>query len=247
MNSHIQMPRFILKGFEDEKHFLYCYNFELNRVINGHSVSLNTEQDYFSDEAEEYLSINMEKPFSDILKFIKGCDFSQSSITLPDDFRKKVLDYTYGLLSRSIAMQRQINMNSIFFQFLSKQNQHDLAAVMGINIGRIDKLLDNFLITIMVNKINIPFVLPISGMCELKYGIVEFICMPVLPKYAIILVKPPIPNFMVENDKIKLWEIVSEDTMNTINKSLFDFEAKRNRRGVVSNNRKLLEDLISDM
>ena len=74
MNSHIQMPRFILKGFEDEKHFLYCYSFEYNRVINGHSQTLNTEQDYYSDQAEGYLSQNMENPFSDILRFIKGID-----------------------------------------------------------------------------------------------------------------------------------------------------------------------------
>ena len=41
-----------------------CLTFEYNRVINGHSQTLNTEQDYYSDQAEGYLSQNMENPFS---------------------------------------------------------------------------------------------------------------------------------------------------------------------------------------
>ena len=144
-------------------------------------------------------------------------------------------------------MLKQINKSSIFFRFLSKQDQHDLAATIGISVGRENKIFNSFLVTIMVNKTEYPFVLPISGMCEFKYDTVECICMPVLPQYAIILAKPPIPRFMIENDKIKFWEVSTEDMVHKINKYLFDYESKSNRRGVVANKRKLLEDLINNM
>lgn len=48
INSHIQMPKCVLRNFADEKQTLFYFDFQKNAVKLGRAASLNTELGYYS-------------------------------------------------------------------------------------------------------------------------------------------------------------------------------------------------------
>ena len=90
MNSHIRMPKCVLKQFEDEKHFVYFWNLEKGWIQNSHAESINTEKGYYSESVEHFLRDNIETPFGHILKFIKSIDMAGSEFTM-DNTMKTVM------------------------------------------------------------------------------------------------------------------------------------------------------------
>ena len=56
MDSHIQMPKFMLRRFENEQHELLYYDVETNVIAKGFPKSINTEEDYYSDVMESILN-----------------------------------------------------------------------------------------------------------------------------------------------------------------------------------------------
>ena len=71
VDSHIQMPRFLLARFENEQHKFFYYDVKKRFIgTNGHAKSTNTEYGYYPNEIEELLNNELEQPFSRILQFI---------------------------------------------------------------------------------------------------------------------------------------------------------------------------------
>ena len=78
VDSHIQMPRFLLARFENECHSFFYYDVKKGFIgSNGHAKSMNTEHGYYPDEVEKLLSDEIEKPFSQVLKLKCTRDFGQ--------------------------------------------------------------------------------------------------------------------------------------------------------------------------
>ena len=73
IDSHIQMPKSVLKRFEDKNHRFYYFDVKGGFIgNNGHSGKINTKQGFYSKEAEEFLNKNIEKPFSELFEVIDG-------------------------------------------------------------------------------------------------------------------------------------------------------------------------------
>ena len=61
VNSHIQMPRFLLARFENERHSFFYYDVKKGFIgSNGHAKSMNTEHGYDPDEIEKLSSDEIE-------------------------------------------------------------------------------------------------------------------------------------------------------------------------------------------
>ena len=146
VNSHIQMPKCVLRNFADEQQTVHYFDFEENAIKIGRAASLNTELGYYSQDTEDYLRDNIETPFGKVMAFLKGIskdDTFSVSDTLFDDVRK----FLYSLMSRSPNMLDSVTKSSAFFQFLPKQAQHDYVAVTGIQIAQNRGLFDDWQIT----------------------------------------------------------------------------------------------------
>lgn len=64
VNSHIQMPKEMIKRFHNEYNLCCYYNVEGNFIgTKGPAESLNTEWGYYSVDAEHYLRDTIEPPF----------------------------------------------------------------------------------------------------------------------------------------------------------------------------------------
>lgn len=169
VKSHIQMPRCVLKRFENAKNHLYYYDVEHDFIgTNGHAKSINRQQDYYSADVERYLSDNVEQPFSKVLQFVENVDFDADSFYVNNEFDKSVKTFVHSLFARDPQLLAVIQRKSVFFQFLSEQTRHNFAAIEGMNIAREKGLFSDYVATFTVNKTNTPFVLPICGLYSYK-------------------------------------------------------------------------------
>lgn len=184
VNSHIQMPRCILKRFEVKGRFYY---YDVEKDIfgsKGHSKSHNTEKGYYSRETEQFLSDEIESSLGVILSGIDKTDRQSTYLPVFPDFDTTIKDYLYSLLSRDPQMIRRVRKESVFFQFASEQSQHDIAVTRGILIAREKGLFKEYTAALAVNRTDIPFVLPIFGICSMGMNGFNCLILPLAPFFA---------------------------------------------------------------
>ena len=245
VKSHIQMPKCVLKNFENEKQTLYYYDFK--EIKKGRAASLNTELGYYSSSTENYLRDEIETPFGIVMKYVKEINIGDEFI-IKDDFINSVMNYLYALLCRGNAMLTSINNHSVYFKFLKKQNQHDLVAVQGIELAKKIGIFNNWEITFSINNSNTPFVLPLLGLYQFSYKTNECILlnMPITPNHAITLFPKKFIKEFAKNNVIKLFNLSDDASVHTLNRFAFQSEEKNNNKCIISNKKEELELLINN-
>lgn len=244
VNSHIQMPKCVLRNFADEQQTVHYFDFQENAIKIGRAASLNTELGYYSQDTEDYLRDNIETPFGKVMAFLKGIskdDTFSVSDTLFDDVRK----FLYSLMSRSPNMLDSVTKSSAFFQFLPKQAQHDYVAVTGIQIAQNRGLFDDWQITFMINDSNTPFVLPQNGIYQFGLRTCEDACLnlPITPKISIVFFPKKHIDKFVDGNMVKLFHFSEDETAQTLNEKAFLSEKVNNKMRVFSNSQEEIQRL----
>lgn len=210
INSHIQMPRCVLKRFENEQHFMYYYDVKKEIIgNNGHAKSINTQEGYFSPDVEEILNNRIEKPFADVLSFIDNIDFETPNSIITPEGEKTIKNFIYALCVRDSQMLSSISEHSVFFQFFSEQDQHDIAVIEGMNQAQILKTFDPYTVTFTINRTQSPFVLPTRGLYSYKMNGVNLHNLPISPEIAITLINKNDSHKIIENDIMMMFLINS--------------------------------------
>lgn len=241
------MPRCVLKRFENEHHSFFYYDVAKNIIgSNGHSKTANTQPGYYSDEVEHYSNNNIETPFSKVLQFVEQTDFDAPVFQVNDDFSTNVKSFVYALIARDPKLLSQINSNSVFFQFLRKQSQHDFATVEGIRLAQKNGFFDAYNVTFSVNKTKKPFVLPVHGIYSYKLKDIIHINLPITPQIAITLLEPKGLSELIKNDVISMYSIEEELIVNHFNGLAFRTQCNAGWGYVVSPEKKVLEELSVD-
>ncbi len=62
MNSHVLIPKCILKNFQDDNHSLHCFDVVNNIYCLKRADNLYTEFNHYSKEVEKFLSDKIESP-----------------------------------------------------------------------------------------------------------------------------------------------------------------------------------------
>lgn len=154
MNSHIQMPRFMLRRFENEDHKLFYHDIEKKIIASGFPKTINTEEGYYSPDAEDLLNQTIERPFSKILQYLDGVDFDTEMFSVPADFSATVKAFLNSLLVRSPNTYKSMMNHSVLLPLVnpSVQVQHDLTIMAGIDGATKLGLFDDYTPTFTVNK-----------------------------------------------------------------------------------------------
>ena len=240
VNSHIQMPRQVMKNFTNENGQLYFYDFATGDIHMGHPKTMYTEKGYFSDYVEDFLGANVESDLGKLIKFIKESDFEVGDEP-PVQYGDIAFNYVYSLIARSPSFLKELNSNSVFYQFLPLTDQHDVAAHDGLIMAREKNILRQYRISFLVNKSSEEIVLPTGGLTQYKYKI---IC-PVTPKRAIVLDDIQV----IEEGKniVAVYEVKDKDAIHMINQMSFIQEMKRDKKYVISGDRMLLQRLSDEV
>ena len=132
VNSHIQMPRFLLTRFENENHSFFYYDVKERYIgANGHAKSMYTERGYYPDVIEKYLNKELERPFSQFLQFVDSI-LDKPSFAMTNADENTIKQFLASLIIRSPLFIDSLKNNSVFFQFLSPTDQHTIAISRGM-------------------------------------------------------------------------------------------------------------------
>ena len=244
--SHIQMPKCVLKNFQNEKQTIFYYDFLSSEIKRGRAKTINTEFGYYSEATERYLRDNIETPFGRIMNLIK-------EITINPQFRVDpntqsiTFRFLHALLCRGPEMMVSINKNSIFYQFLSPQEQHDYAVIFGLALADKVRFYDDYFITFSINDSYVPFVLPMQGLYSYTFSQSKYTCLnfPITPKHAITLVHKRHAASFIENRMIKMISVTDPRIAHMLNVRAFMAEKRFNKSYVISNQQKELELLVN--
>lgn len=244
MDSHIQVPKCVLKRF-GVKHRFFYYDVEKGIIRNnGHSKSFNTQVGYYSSGTEQYLSDNIETPIGKLLKAIDEMDSSSDAPPVIPNLDRTIKTYIYSLMSRDPGMRDRINRHSVLYQFCPEQSQNVFSAVAGIKISQEKDFFKSHTATLIINRTSTPFLLPVLGFCAAHESGVKYALVPLLPSAAGVL----IPNAAYDNyankGQVPYYLIDNEAVVRDINRETVKVQIRAGCGMIVSPTRTALEDAL---
>ena len=154
IDSHIQMPKCILKRFENPN-FNSFYSYDVRGDFikkNGHASSTNTELGYYSTTVEQHLNQSIETPFSKALSALDEIDFDQPTISIETTHLDAIKEFAYSLISRDPIAHKAMNNNLVISKLLfeiTAQDTHDIMAVYGPSFAKEKGLLEDYRISFL--------------------------------------------------------------------------------------------------
>jgi hypothetical protein len=251
VDSHIQMPESILKNFVNEYQAFYCYDIgetdERFKIKRSRPKSLNVQNGHYSRRVEQMLQKAVESPLGRIIQYVKNNDFD-NPIDIPSDFRDVVLTYIHSLIARAPQMYGIIEQHSVFLQIinnLDETDKNDFAVEMVLGEAKTNNPFQDYIVTMLVNKTEVPFLLPIGGMYS--YG--DFVCAPISLYRAIALVKQDsnLCNELIDGELCKVLMVEKESVLHQMNRFAIQAEVSHNKQYVVSRDKALIETYLKEM
>lgn len=253
INSHIQIPRFILENFEDSKHFLYQLDVRDLTIRGGHARTLNTQVGYYSNETEALLTQYYESPFAPILKKLKDFDFSTNTFQVSSDFSDFVKQFFGIIFARSPNMYSAISKNSIFMQIgkIAAEDKPDVAVRSAMLTDCRDVFRD-YAIGFVSNQSKVPFVLPMCSAYGMRLHNKGSIFFPVAPNFAIVFVPRSVASLLVTNGTMPVLLLSEDAKARRMNLRALQSQQSQNYHDslgfgwVVCNNKETLTMLVED-
>jgi len=248
IDSHIQMPKVILKQFVNENKDQYIYDFTCPWVKKGHPVSINTEKGYYSEHTEQYLNRKVETPIGKTIELLNNENVLKQDVVEIAGLDILAKRYFYSLISRSSMMLEAVDKSSFFFQFFTEQDRHDMAVEYSMEISEKQNLFGEHLITLFENRTEVPFVLPLCGHYTYEFDQAPCIILPLTPRHAIAMIhETATGSFMYGDGIINKLFVSKPDTIERMNRKAFIYEKENNTRGIVSSSKQYLNLLVSEM
>lgn len=242
MNSHIQMPKAILKNFVNEHETFNYYDVVKGYIgTKGTAGSTNTKQGYYSNEVETILNKEVETPVSILVTKIKRMRGGNSFI-LDQKNRQIIYNYANSLFFRDPIYYKEMLTYSKTIILFSEQQQRDLCVLSGLSCN--SQIQSNYSITILFNRTSIPFVLPICGIYPLKKNGEIYFISPVTPHEAIIFVNNKNFDELIDKDgNLNTLYVDDEYTIERMNLRAFEEQCNRKWGVIVSTQYDLLYQL----
>jgi hypothetical protein len=247
MDSHIQMPRVVLKEFVNDRHSYYKYCVLNNEITIGVPKKTYTEQDYYSEEMEQYLNQNIETPLKTLIEFAKSISDKEDIISADSSVIDTGWAYLKSLLARSKTCHNIFQQRLIYGQFfLSSQSQHDLAVHNTFKLAGTLLNEKEFDFSFLTNLTSMPLVLPTRGIYEFTYNQVLCLIAPLSPRCAIFLKRhgKMLHPDMYENSFIEI-PIGCEERITYLNSIALRQQISEKTGYIVCPKRSVLNDLLS--
>ena len=128
---------------------------------------------------------------------------------------------------------------------LTEKDKNDFAVEIGLDEANSNSPFKDYIVTMIVNKTEIPFLLPIGGMYS--YG--DFVCAPISLYKAIALVKQDskLCKELIDGELCKVLMVEKEAVLHQMNRFAIQAEVSHNKQYVVSRDKALLETYLKEM
>lgn len=246
MKSHIQIPKCAFAEFTDGDKKFYKYNVLTNKISKGYPRSTFTEENYFSEIMEKALSCQIETPLGRLLDFARKLPHEQGEVPFSEEIKNIAVNYAKSLMARSPNLFQLIHNESVFLQFFSLQDQHDMTVDYAMREEKMTEFFDGFDFSFMINKTQTPFILPTRGIYDYRINKIQCMNIPLNP-YCAILLKEKGKAIHEANNPCEEIMIIPEGFDNVVHK-INGFAVLRQKNDgigyVVCADKKVLEELV---
>lgn len=232
MKSHQQIPQLLLKrfshnvivhyeGFTNKEKFVYYLDIRTFVLSEEKTRNFGAIINYYNDDTENYLSTDVEGPFSAVVNKVFNRNFTADSLDESDitSIKRFVL---YSMLRRDEVIKR------IMTSSISKVKK-DLTIDDVIKSGIDSQSFFSNTIKIVRNKTNREFIVPYNCVTTiiLSDGLYYFI--PISPETGIAIKK----SDDKQSNDIKIEEIIISDTIMIDSINLAAFDAENKNKGLI--------------
>ena len=247
IRSHIQLPKWIMRNFQDEKTGRIPYLGLANLKIGQSGImKLGVLEDYYSADGEKFLSQLIEKPLSTlrdkVLNFING---TANKVELPAEDEQLLRQYFYVSTSRSKSALNSLKTQNVISQFMPEQVNHDTLVQSAYALSDVsDNLVSEYIMGVYVNQTDTEFVVPRNCYYTLPQESAQCIVMPITPTIALGLFPP---SFVEKHPLFNQYriQIVNDISVAQImNMRALLYEYAVNNEFIIGRQKKELERLI---
>ncbi len=231
MDSHKQLPKFIIKNFSQKNGRVFYYDLKKDAIKMKGPGALGVEEDYFSKQIETKLNKEVETPCSRILSKMKK--ESINNIKLSEKEEYDIKKFFSVSMFRSNFASEDFRYNSIFAQWLPDQITHDFLVDASLD-GEIIEYVNCRSVSVLNNQSEISFVTSRNGYTIISANNFELIIMPFTPFRAIALIP------MDREEKNTIIPIPDPDDIKYINEQIASFEYIYNKDFIISTNKEEL-------
>ena len=248
ISSHIQMPKSVLKRFENQHHRYYYYDVKRRFIgTNGHAGSTNIELGFYSHEIEGFLNSEIETPFSKLYEAIDEISIDPPRGNIDSHFDYVAKRFVYALLARNPNAIDRIKKDPLINELFSSQQTRDLGMTMGFAAEMERDFLSNYGTTIAINSTDVPFILPTCGAYCLNIFEIEHIVLPVSPTKAIVFVEESGKGQVVADGVFRPYFIEDEVDAAQFNIAAFSTQCRYGNGFVVSPDKSALENAQNEV
>ncbi len=231
VKSHIQIPKLLLKRFQRNGTFA-IYDVE-NKTISkrGTAGNANIQLGYYSTQFEATLNEEIERPFSKTLSILEKWDYENCDLSIK---MAPIWNFIYSLFLRDPIVHEQVK-NTSLCRLLPGTQQNDFIVAVGLEaINELDLLSKFNTMTVLINKTNTPFVLPMMGIYSYKNDGESMINLPINPKMAIcLLCRKETAMSGLERDGIPPITTESPQVIMQLNEFAFEAQVKKGQGFVI--------------
>lgn len=241
MNSHVQIPKSILKNFAykaGKDGWVVDYlDLNDNQIKTEKIGKLDTIENYYSEEFEKYLSDNIEGPFGEISKKIRNISskkIDRPILTINEE--NVVLDFFEFALRRSNMLIDKMNK----YSFKSPITEKTLEEIILLSRGQYFK---ECYISIITNKTKIDFIIPRNCFYWFKSETTNnyYYILPFTPKVAVILMPNEEKTIYSTKENLRQQFYVDEYKIRIMNMYALAVEQGINNQFIVGNKSELIE------
>lgn len=241
VESHILIPKCILKQFQDSANTIYYYEVADKKVKLGRSDKLNTKHGYYSHHVEKFLSDNIESPLGRVLKKLNESYQKYLTVSCLDIYLSiKDLDcikrYVYSLLARSPSALTCVKNGFVFERFYAQQSIRDMTVYDMCRLIEEQPFLEEYQMSIIFCRNNDEFVLPMQGIVDYMFCQTEMWTVPLTNKICV--------NFSKGQYNFDKFYFSTTDFVNKVNSFAFEQQCGKGYGFIASSQKSIIEDLV---
>lgn len=251
MNSHIQLPKCVLKQFvmQEGKNKGKFYTYKINDKNDKFELdtpkSFNTSLDYYMEITEAELSKKVERPLGNLIKFINSSDFNKDEISFYTSHIESIYNYMYALLCRSNKMPIVVKNSMIFGFCYNEEDLRDVAVLQGLEEAKKMNLFKDYEPTFFVNKTQVPFVLPQCGMFGcITFGSIKEIYVLLTGNLSVRLIEKRVLRDSIKDGSLVVKSCEDEKIIEKLNSFAYIHQKKLGEGYVISSNQNALRNAI---
>lgn len=245
VNSHIQLPKSILKRFKESSGRVFYLDVDTKKIGLCGIKKLGVQYGYYSDAAEDFLNKQIESPLALLCdKIQKFVNEDLDSLELPAETEVLLKKYFITSMARSESTKKKVFEHSVTAQFFTEQDNNDaMVYISSESVFDDNNIVKDYSFGLYINCSERQFVVPRNCYYTVNDTSTTCIVAPVSPNVALGLFPP---EYVVNNSdflEYRIRVINDNDTLDYMNKQALQFEYVLNRKFVAAKRKEELVQL----